>query len=133
MQYELAKFYTTELEEEKMLDATRSRYWYAKAALGGNYIARMALDFEPMWESQEYKDDEELMNEIKETFGSDAEDYEDEDYDDDDADSLSFIPIVTNEKGEKHVDFFSLRLAGREDEYEELEAKLQEMLKNEKE
>ena len=132
MQYELAKFYTTQLEEGKMLDATRSRYWYAKAALDGNYIARMALDFETMWEGQEYEDDEELMKEIKETFGSDEENYEDEDYDDD-AGSLGFIPIVTNEKGEKHVDFFSLRLAGREDEYEELEAKLQEMLKNENE
>ncbi len=133
MQYELAKFYTTELEEGKMLDATRSRYWYAKAALGGNFIARMALDFEPMWEGQEYEDDEELMNEIKEMFGSDEEDYEDEDYDDDDSGFLGFIPIVINEKGEKHVDFFSLRLAGREDEYEELEAKLQEMLKNQSE
>jgi TPR repeat protein len=134
MQYELAKLYTTELHEEgKMLDASRSRYWYAKAALQGHNIAYGALNFEPMWEGQEYEDDEDLMNEIKEMFVSDEEDYEDEGYDDEDDGSLGFIPIVTNEKGEKHVDFFSLRLAGREDEYEELEAKLQEMLKNENE
>ena len=35
-----------------------------------------------------------------------------------------------NANGEKHVDYFSLMMAGREDEYEELEAKLQEMIKN---
>ena len=76
-QYELAKFYTTEGEDEKMIDATRSRYWYAKAALQGHKIALFAIFAEEMWKGQEYKDDEELMAKLKALLEDDEEDVDD--------------------------------------------------------
>jgi hypothetical protein len=107
-----------------MLNATRSRYWYAKAALQGHDIAYGALSMDIMWEGQSYEDDEELMAEVEALFNPQEEEEEEDDG------GLNWIPIATDANGEKHVDYFSLRMAGREDEYEELEAKLQEYLKN---
>lgn len=50
--YELAKLYTDEDENGKMINAERARYWLSKAAEKGHQKAQFMLNFTPLWEKQ---------------------------------------------------------------------------------
>lgn len=51
VQYEVAKMYTYEGEDGRMIDADRARYWLEKAAQRGHEKAYSMLNFAPMWET----------------------------------------------------------------------------------
>lgn len=69
IQYQVAKLYTYTDENGKMIDAERARYWYGKAAEGGDQMAWQVLNFAPMWAEEEFDPDEEDDEEFDEDPG----------------------------------------------------------------
>lgn len=133
--YRIAMIYTREIDG-KMLSLEKAVEYFRKAADLGNI---MALEQHQIWANVLQKGYDPMTltkEEIFEMISDDDDDFDEDDENiDDDVEEGQIIPIpvITDANGNKHVDYFSLKLAGRESEYAALEAMLQESLKNETE
>ena len=65
IQYQVAKLYTYDGKDGKMLNAERAKYGLEKAALQGHEMAYGMLNFGPMWEEDDVETDAITKEEIE--------------------------------------------------------------------